>query len=296
MLQRTPYPTRSAILRIVQITDTHLSPTKSHFNSNWAPLVAWIEEQKPDLIIHTGDLTVDGADMEADLAFCRERIAELSAPVLSLPGNHDIGHLPGSHQPVNMQRLTRWRDHFGPDYWAKDLGDWRIIGLNSLIIGADSAEEEEQFQWLEAELNNSDGKPVAIFAHKPVFVDQPDEGDTGYWGIRPAPRQRLYDLFAANNVKLHASGHLHRAWAGEAYGTSYIWAPAAAFIVGAMERDLPGERILGAAIHDLGETVESEIVRIEELTPYVIDDVVHEVYPHHTGDGEAEKLAEEATQ
>jgi len=283
-------------LRIVQITDTHLSPTKSHFNSNWAPLVAWIEEQKPDLIIHTGDLTVDGADMQADLAFCRERIAELSAPVLSLPGNHDIGHLPGSHQPVNMQRLKRWRDHFGPHYWAKDLGNWRIIGLNSLIIGADSAEEEEQFQWLEAELNNSDGKPVAIFAHKPVFVDQPDEGDTGYWGIRPAPRQRLYDLFAANNVKLHASGHLHRAWAGEAYGTSYIWAPAAAFIVGAMERDLPGERILGAAIHDLGETVESEIVRIEELTPYVIDDVVHEVYPHHTGDGEAEKLAEEATQ
>lgn len=66
--------------------------------------------------------------------------------------------------------------------------------------------------------------------------------------------------------------------------------------MGAMERDLPGERILGAAIHDLGETVKSEIVRIEELTPYVIDDVVHEVYPHHTGDGEAEKLAEEATQ
>lgn len=234
--------------------------------------------------------------MEADLAFCRERIAEPTAPVLSLPGNHDIGHLPGSHQPVNMQRLKRWRDHFGPDYWAKDLGDWRIIGLNSLIIGADSAEEEEQFQWLEAELNNSDGKPAAIFVHKPVFVDQPDEGDTGYWGIRPAPRQRLYNLFAANNVRLHASGHLHRAWAGEAYGTSYIWAPAAAFIVDAMESDLPGERILEAAIHDLGETVKSEIVRIEELTPYVIDDVVHEVYPHHTGDGEAEKLAEEATQ
>ncbi|MNY72542.1 hypothetical protein D3C86_2111220 [compost metagenome] len=63
-----------------------------------------------------------------------------------------------------------------------------------------------------------------------------------------------------------------------------------------MERDLPGERILGAAIHELGETVTSEIVRIEELTPYVIDDVVHEVYPHHTGDGEAEELIAEASQ
>ena len=283
-------------MRIVQITDTHLSPAKSHFNSNWSPLVAWVEQQKPDLIIHTGDLTVDGADVETDLIFCRDRIAELPAPVLSLPGNHDIGHLPGSHQPVNPLRLARWRTHFGPDYWAKDFGNWRIIGLNSLIIGANSVEEEGQFQWLEAELNNSDGKPVAVFAHKPVFVDAPNEGDTGYWGISPAPRQRLYDLFKAHNVKLHASGHLHRAWEGTADGISYIWAPAAAFIVGPMERDLPGERILGAAIHELGETVTSEIVRIEELTPYVIDDVVHEVYPQHTGDGEAEELIAEASQ
>ncbi|KAB0571809.1 metallophosphoesterase family protein [Brucella pituitosa] len=283
-------------MRIVQITDTHLSPAKSHFNSNWSPLVAWVEQQKPDLIIHTGDLTVDGADVETDLIFCRDRIAELPAPVLSLPGNHDIGHLPGSHQPVNPLRLARWRTHFGPDYWAKDFGNWRIIGLNSLIIGANSVEEEGQFQWLEAELNNSDGKPVAVFAHKPVFVDAPNEGDTGYWGISPAPRQRLYDLFKAHNVKLHASGHLHRAWEGTTDGISYIWAPAAAFIVGPMERDLPGERILGAAIHELGETVTSEIVRIEELTPYVIDDVVHEVYPHHTGDGEAEELIAEASQ
>jgi hypothetical protein len=47
-------------------------------------------------------------------------------------------------------------------------------------------------------------------------------------------------------------------------------------------------------MHELGETATSTIVRIEELTPYVIDDVVHEVYPHHSGDGE--KVSEEASQ
>lgn len=281
-------------MRIVQITDTHLSPIKPHFNRNWEPLVAWIDQQKPDLIIHTGDLTVDGADVEADLLFCRTCLNELPARVLSLPGNHDIGHLPESHQPVNPQRLMRWRRHIGPDRWAENFGSWRIIGLNSLVIGSGEAEEAEQFQWLEDELKNSDGTPVAVFAHKPLFVDDPDEGDSGYWGIRPAPRQRLYDLFAQYNVQLHASGHLHRAWSGDAFGTNYVWAPAAAFIVGPMERDLPGERILGAVIHDLDEIATSSIVRIDELTPYVIDDVVHEVYPHHTGDGE--KVTEEASQ
>lgn len=269
-------------MRIVQITDTHLSPVKPHFNSNWEPLVAWLEEQKPDLIIHTGDLTVDGADVEDDLAFCRARLDALPARVLSLPGNHDIGHLPGTRQPVNATRLQRWQHHIGPDRWAENFNGWRIVGLNSLIIGSDTAEEEEQFQWLEDELEKSGGNPVAIFAHKPLFVDDPDEGDSGYWGIRPAARQRLYNLFAEYNVRLHASGHLHRAWEGEAFGTQYIWAPAAAFIVGPMERDLPGERFLGAVIHDLGETARSEIVRIGEMTPYVIDDVMHEVYPDHT--------------
>lgn len=272
-------------MRIIQITDTHMSPDKTHFNRNWEPLLRWVEAQKPDLIVHTGDLAVDGADVDEDLLFCANLLSQLPCRVVSVPGNHDIGHLPGTHQPVNLERLSRWHKHIGPDYWAEDFGNWRIIGLNSLIIGADSSEEDEQFRWLEAELTASNGKPVAVFAHKPLFIDTPDEGDTGYWGLLPAPRKRLYDLFKAHNVKLHASGHLHRAWAGEAFGTSYIWAPAAAFIVGPMERDLPGERILGAVIHDLGETAKSEIVHLSELTPYVIDDVIHEVYPSHSGDG-----------
>ncbi|HEY1474936.1 MAG TPA: metallophosphoesterase, partial [Pseudolabrys sp.] len=47
--------------KLVQISDTHLSPGKAHFTDNWAPLAHWIAEQRPDLVIHTGDVTVDGA-------------------------------------------------------------------------------------------------------------------------------------------------------------------------------------------------------------------------------------------
>jgi 3',5'-cyclic AMP phosphodiesterase CpdA len=46
-------------MRIVQISDTHLSPDKPHFVENWAPLAAWIADQHPDLVIHTGDVTAD---------------------------------------------------------------------------------------------------------------------------------------------------------------------------------------------------------------------------------------------
>lgn len=272
-------------MKIVQITDTHFSPTKPHFNGNWAPLAAWIEQSGADLVIHTGDLSVDGADKDEDIAFCMDLMREISVPMLLVPGNHDVGHLPGSLQPVNAGRLERWRRLVGPDYWMEDAGIWRFIGLDSLLMGFDDAEEEEaQFEWLRTVLESRGGRRVALFAHKPLFVDAPGEGDTGYWSVRPAQRQRLYDLIAAHDVALFASGHLHRAWQGQYQNTSLVWGPSAAFVVGEMERDMPGERLLGAVIHQFGhqfnDTVASEIVAIPGMTTYVLDDVVAEVYPH----------------
>ena len=121
-------------MKIVQITDTHFSPTKPHFNGNWEPLASWIEQSGADLVVHTGDLSVDGADKDDDIAFCMDLMREVSAPMLLVPGNHDVGHLPGSLQPVNAGRLERWRRLVGPDYWMEDAGSWRLIGLDLSLI------------------------------------------------------------------------------------------------------------------------------------------------------------------
>ncbi|MBV7518467.1 metallophosphoesterase [Ensifer sp. ENS12] len=267
-------------MKIVQISDTHLSPSKSHFNNNWEPVRAWIEEMAPDLVIHTGDLTIDGADREDDITFSLGLINRLSMPVLVVPGNHDVGHLPGSHQPVDPERLARWRGLAGPDYWVSDHGDWRLVGFNSLLVGFEDEEEEKQIAWLEEQLRDRDGRKVAVFAHKPLFVDGPQEGDTGYWGIRPRQRRRLFDLFAASGVALHASGHLHWAWTGEHAGMSLVWAPPTSFIIDTLERPMPGERLVGAVVHTFSEAgVVSEIVAVPGLVSHVLDPIVEEVYP-----------------
>ncbi|WP_085033054.1 metallophosphoesterase family protein [Ensifer aridi] len=277
-------------MKIVQISDTHLSPSKTHFNDNWEPVARWIETVGADLVVHTGDLTIDGADQEDDIAFSVELIRRLPVPVLIVPGNHDVGHLPGSDQPVDAERLARWRKLVGADYWVSDHGKWRLIGLNSLLLGLDDAEEEKQFQWLEQVLAECSGRRVALFAHKPLFVDDPAEGDTGYWSVRPRQRRRLYELMARSDVALHASGHLHWAWRGHHAGTDLLWAPPTSFIIDTLEREMPGERLVGGVLHHLGdEHIESEIVAVPGLKPYVIDHVIHEVYPHH-----ARKLAEAA--
>jgi alkaline phosphatase D len=266
-------------VKIIQITDTHFSPEKSHFNGNWAPLLTWIEDTRADLIIHTGDLTVDGADKPVDITFCMDLMRQTSIPMLILPGNHDVGHLPGSEQPVNAERLERWRDLVGEDRWFEDTGGWRFIGLNSLLLGHEDDEEEAQFEWLRETLEERRGRRIALFAHKPLFVDEPHEGDTGYWSVRPAQRKRLYDLIAAHDMALFASGHLHWAWRGRFGNTALTWAPSAAFILDKLVREMPGERLVGAVVHEFGDDVQSAIVAVPGMTAYVLDDVIEEVYP-----------------
>jgi 3',5'-cyclic AMP phosphodiesterase CpdA len=267
--------------RVLQISDTHLSPRKRHFEPNWAPLHAWIEAQKPDLIIHGGDVTVDGADDEADFAYCAGLFASLPAPVLAVPGNHDVGEPRHPHQPVNAERLSRWRRYLGGDYWTHDIEGWRLMGLNSQLFGSGEAEEARQLAWLEATMAQAGGRRVAWFLHMPLFLADPTEGDMGYWTVKPEPRTPLLGLIARYRVSLVATGHVHRSHDCYQNGTRFVWVPSSGFLVGpTMQPPIAGESRLGAVIYEFdGSEVEVEIRDVEGLMTYRIEDVIHEVYP-----------------
>jgi 3',5'-cyclic AMP phosphodiesterase CpdA len=269
------------MIRLAQISDTHLSPGKKHFASNWEPLVAWVESQRPDLIIHTGDVTVDGADVEEDMVYCASALLSLRAPVFCVPGNHDVGEANSPFQPVNGARIARWRRYFGPDYWRHDIEGWRLVGLNSLILGSGDPEEERQFAWLERTLEEAEGRRLAWFMHQPLFIADPEEGDTGYWGVKPVPRKRLLDLVDHHKVALVASGHLHKANDSDFGGVRFIWGPSSGFMVGpALQPKMAGEKRLGAVIYDFGPDGFTASIRdVDGLHAFYIDDVVHEVYP-----------------
>jgi 3',5'-cyclic AMP phosphodiesterase CpdA len=269
------------MVRVLQISDTHLSPAKQHFAANWQPLRDWAQQQNADLTIHTGDLTVDGADVEQDMRQGAEWMRALPGRFLGVPGNHDVGEAGNPFQPVTGERLKRWRRHFGHDWWSHDLENWRLIGLDSMLFGSGCDEESRQFDWLRDTLSSAGKRRIACFTHRPLFIDSPDEGDTGYWSVKPGPRATMLDLIRRHRVALVATGHLHKWRDHVEAGCRYIWCPSSGFIVGPdNQREMAGEKRLGALTYEFdGSDVSVTFRNVPGLTTLWIDDVLHEVYP-----------------
>lgn len=267
-------------MRIIHISDTHLTQRLAHFAGNTTAIAKWIAAQQADLIVHTGDVAMDGAGDPADLAVGAAWNDAQGVEVRCVPGNHDVGDSAAIRpdQTVDDERLAAWHAALGPDRWTLDREGWRLIGLNAMLMGTGHPEEARQLDWF-ADALDHDG-PIALFLHKPLFIDQPDEGARGYWSVPPEPRRPILGLMAKRDVRLIGSGHLHIHRQAEFAGVRHVWAPSAAFVVGEMQEPLGGHRVLGCITYDLGPgTVDVRYHRPDGMVDHEIDPVIHEVYP-----------------
>jgi 3',5'-cyclic AMP phosphodiesterase CpdA len=231
--------------RLTQISDTHLTRRHTPVIENFHRVCEHIDSTRPDLVINTGDLAYDAPTNPKDLPFAKSLHAELPVPCRHIPGNHDIGDNPVTVGPAPSDLATeQQRQSFlsliGEDRWRFDEAGWCFVGLNSLIMNTGIASEAEQFDWLAAELARTAGKPVALFIHKPLYLDAPDEPEipdnTSRYAPQPA-RRRLIDMLAKVDLRLVASGHVHQR-RDFTYGrVRHIWAPSTAFIFSDARQD-----------------------------------------------------------
>jgi 3',5'-cyclic AMP phosphodiesterase CpdA len=220
-------------LRIAHISDTHLSDRHGFFVENFLRVVAAVNAWRPDLVIHTGDLTINGADRVADLTYSMLMMDRFDAPVRVVPGNHDVGEEPGFmqlDQPTTPARLDRYACAVGPDRWAFDAGRWRLIGMNAQVLGTGLERESEQAEWLDSELEAATGRPIGIFTHKPLFFPRALENGRPTSIFMPrGVRARMFSLFSRTGVRFVASGHLHKYLDIRTGPVRWLWAPATAY-------------------------------------------------------------------
>jgi 3',5'-cyclic AMP phosphodiesterase CpdA len=225
--------------RITQISDTHLARRLHKLTDNFHRVIEHIDATRPDLVINSGDLAFDAPTSRGDLEFAKSLHAALPVPCRCLPGNHDLGDNPTAIGPVPTQPATeQLRQNYisviGEDRWRFDEAGWCFIGLNSLIMNTGIESEAEQFDWLAGQLANVNGRPVALFIHKPLFLNRPDDPELESSAIRyvPQPRRKeLIEMFGKVDLRLIASGHVHQRRDFTFGHTRHIWAPSTGFIL-----------------------------------------------------------------
>jgi 3',5'-cyclic AMP phosphodiesterase CpdA len=225
--------------RLTQISDTHLARRLDRLTDNFHRVSEHIDATRPDLVINSGDISFDGPTSRSDLKFAKELHDALPVPCRQLPGNHDIGDNPTAIGPVPKQPATEecrqnYLSVIGEDRWRFDEAGWCFIGLNSLIMNTGIESEAEQFDWLTAELGRANGKPVALFLHKPLFLNEPDDPELESSAIRYVPqprRMQVIEMFDGVDLRLVASGHVHQRRDFTYRHTRHVWAPSAGFVI-----------------------------------------------------------------
>jgi 3',5'-cyclic AMP phosphodiesterase CpdA len=239
--------------RLTQISDTHLARRLPTLTGNFDRVREYIDTKRPDLVINSGDLAFDGPTSRADLEFAKTLHDALPVPCRYLPGNHDIGDNPTAvgaapSQPATEVHRQTFLDIFGEDRWSFDAAGWRFIGLNSLIMNTGLASETGQFDWLASQLAHAKGKPVALFLHKPLYLNAPGDPELAATAIRYVPmpaRTQLVEMLDTVDLRLVASGHVHQRRDFTYAHIRHVWAPSAGFVISDARQEVIGIKETG---------------------------------------------------
>lgn len=242
-------------MRIALVSDTHLARRVPDFMTNWQVVRPWLDAVSPDLILHLGDITVNGAEHAAELNEAMTAFDGLPAPIRFLPGNHDIGDnpiapgVPNAH-PLDLARLADYRRVFGPDRWSIRAEGWSLIGLNAQLFGTGAAEEAAQFDWLASVLGESDG-PLGLFLHKPLFRNRPEDTEAHIRYVPHGPRQHLLALLARRDLRFVAAGHTHQHRQHVVDRVEHVWAPSCTVFFSDAMQERVGTKTVGTMLLEL---------------------------------------------
>jgi 3',5'-cyclic AMP phosphodiesterase CpdA len=167
---------------------------------------------RPAFVVMGGDM-IDDPRSEAQLETLLEITAGLDPDIAMrwVPGNHDIA---SDTVTPTRDSIEAYRSIFGPDYYAFDHGDLRLVVLNTVVVDhpenvTDEWNEQLAFLTWEAARAEADGTRVVLLGHHPLFIHEPNEADT-YWNLPRKRRTTVLNLAHQAGVRAVFAGHWHR--------------------------------------------------------------------------------------
>lgn len=227
-------PLDGSVIRIALLADVHIDLTDQADSTRFLPhlqtAIQQVNDAHVDLVLIAGDLANHGRQLEWDEF--KMRIRDFKAPVLYVPGNHDISGKINSGKTggiVTSASYAKYASAMGPGFFVKELAGLRVIGLAGSLFGSGLPEENQQWAMLERAVGERSSLLTVVFCHYPLFAKSADEPGGTYWNIEPEPRRRLLALMKSGGVAAFLAGHRHHPYLADAEGLPCIDAPAVAF-------------------------------------------------------------------
>ncbi|MBM0741948.1 3',5'-cyclic-AMP phosphodiesterase [Phormidium sp. CLA17] len=246
-------------LLIAQITDTHLYADAQkellglQTSQSFQCVIEQVNalEQRPDLILLTGDLSQDGTAESYERL--HTMVSPLAIPTYWLPGNHDC--------PKTMaQVLTRSPISPQKSFYADP---WHIVLLDSSVPGCVHGYlSPESLEWLDQELRQSNDAPALIAFHHPPFLSGSDwMNDIGLLNA-----EEFFEVCDRHShVKLVLFGHIHQNFSHQRNQVHYLGTPSTCIqfkpnsVNFALDEEQPGLRLV--TLYPDGKW-ESEVERV----------------------------------
>jgi len=187
--------------RIIHLSDLHFGRIRDDLT---APLMAMINQLAPDLVVISGDFTQRARHWQ--FAQAREFLRGITAPTLSVPGNHDT---PLDNIVVRLlwpwARYRRYIDRNLMPVWEKDLV--RVAGVNSV----------NPFSWQRGRIGRTASAHITDTFHglpeqwfRIAVMHHPLEHAEGTDKRLMQGADAALDLLGRTGVDIVLSGHLHQ--------------------------------------------------------------------------------------
>jgi hypothetical protein len=205
LLAAEPDATPTSGFTFAQISDSHIGFNKPANTNVTGTLQTAVEklngyQSRPELLLHTGDLTHLAKASEFDtmdgvLQGLRSR------DVFFVPGEHDVT---GDDGKLYLERYGR--NAKGRGWYSFDHHGVHFVGLNNVVqLEGLGNLGEDQLAWLKSDVSGlAASTPIVVFAHIPLWSVYPEWG----WGTKDgAQALALLKRFGSVTV---LNGHVHQ--------------------------------------------------------------------------------------
>ncbi|MEA2054167.1 MAG: metallophosphoesterase [Candidatus Thermoplasmatota archaeon] len=180
-------------MRIAHISDIHYSKSWMFLHDMLDECIEMLNEESPDIVIITGDITDYG--LQAEFEGVKEEFRKIKTPYFIVPGNHDSRH----------EGYKKFEEFFGKRFFVEEVDEYTFIGLDSSEPDIDEGHVgREQLQWLQEKLLPN----AVVFLHHHL-VPIPHTGRERNVLVDAGEVMKILDMY---KVPLVLSGHKHVPW------------------------------------------------------------------------------------